>query len=150
MEATTPEALAEAVGPLVAKRHPIEDYRAAARILVREREVARAERTGEPILSDAESGALRRAASRLIGLSRPSPLAGLAEPAFRKIAAERNLEKLAERLAELDPDGGWEAAPRVSPLLAIHLIAVVTEEDRRYRIKEAEDAARTGALRETA
>ncbi len=143
LEAGTPEELASALGPLVARRHSLRDYQHAARELVREREVARAVRTGEPILSDPESAALRAAASRLIGLSAPSPLQRLSDDAFRAVAAERDPEALADRLAACDPEGGWADVPRVRPLLAILLVAAVTEETRRYRIKEAADAALT-------
>ncbi len=144
LKAGTPDELAEALGPQVARRHSFEDYQNAARELLRERELARSTRTGDPVLSDSEQAALQAAASRLIGLTAPSPLERLSTEAFRDLAAERDLDALADRLAALDPEGGWADVPRARPLLAIHLVAMVTEETRRYRIKEASDAERTG------
>ncbi len=144
LDAKTPEELAAAIGPQVAKRHSLKRFQTAARKLVQERDAARAARTGEPILTDQESAALRAAASRLIGLASPSPLQGLSDDAFREIASERDLEAIAGRLAACDPEGGWADVPRAAPLLAILLVAAATEETRRYRIKEAHDAARTG------
>lgn len=137
------------LGPLVAKRHSFAAYRKAARELVAERAEARARRLGEPTLSDAERQALGRAGSRLLGLvGGGSPLAGFSDEVLETVRCERDPARLAERLGELDPDGGWEEVPRMGLLRGLVLVAVSSEAQRRWRLKEAENRARTRRARE--
>ena len=139
-----PGELPTLLGPRVAKRHSFAAYRKAARDLLAEREDARARRLGEPKLSDAEQEALRRAGSRLLGLTAAgSPLPGFSDEALEALRTERDPERLAGRLGELDPDGGWEAVPRMGLLTGLVMVAVSSEAERRWRLKEAENRART-------
>lgn len=143
-----PGELPALLGPLVAKRHSFAAYRKAARELVAERTEARARRLGEPTLSDAERQALGRAGSRLLGLvDGGSPLAGFSDEALEAVRSERDPGRLAERLGELDPDGGWEEVPRMGLLNGLVLVAVSSEAQRRWRLKEAENRARTRRAR---
>ncbi len=136
------------LGPLVAKRHSFAAYRKAARALVAERAEARARRLGEPTLSDAERQALGRAGSRLLGLvDGGSPLAGFSDEALEAVRTERDPGRLAERLGELDPAGGWEEVPRMGLLNGLVLVAVSSEAERRWRLKDAENRARTRRAR---
>jgi hypothetical protein len=144
-----PEELPKVLGPLVAKRHSFAAYREAARDLVAERSAARARRLGEPSLSDAEQEALRRAGSRLLGLTDGgSPLAGFSDEALETVRTERDPERLAERLGEFDPNGSWDEVPRMGLLTGLVLVAVSSEAERRWRHKEAENRARTRRGRE--
>ena len=137
------------LGPLVAKRHSLAAYRKAARDLVAERAEARARRLGEPSLSDTEQEALRRAGSRLLGLTDGgSPLAGFSDEALEIVRTEREPGRLAERLGEFDPDGRWDDVPRMGLLSGLVLVAVSSEAERRWRHKEAENRARTRRARE--
>lgn len=143
-----PGELPALLGPLVAKRHSFAAYRKAARELVAERTEARARRLGEPTLSDAERQALGRAGSRLLGLvDGGSPLAGFSDEALEAVRSERDPGRLAERLGELDPDGGWEEVPRMGLLNGLVLVAVSSEAQRRWRLKDAENRARTRRAR---
>ena len=144
-----PGELPALLGPLVAKRHSFAAYRKAARELVAERAEARARRLGEPALSDAERQALGRAGSRLLGLGDGgSPLAGFSDEALEAVRCERDPGRLAERLGELDPGGGWEAVPRMGLLNGLVLVAVSSEAERRWRLKDAANRARTRRVRE--
>ena len=144
-----PGELPALLGPLVAKRHSFAAYRKAARELVAERAEARARRLGEPTLSDAERQALGRAGSRLLGLvDGGSPLAGFSDEALEAVRSERDPGRLAERLGELDPAGGWEGVPRMGLLNGLVLVAVSSEAERRWRLKDAENRARTRRARE--
>ena len=144
-----PGELPALLGPLVAKRHPFAAYRKAARELVAERTEARARRLGEPTLSDAERQALGRAGSRLLGLvDGGSPLAGFSDEALEAVRTERDPGPLAERLGELDPGGGWDAVPRMGLLNGLVLVAVSSEAQRRWRLRDAENRARTRRARE--
>lgn len=144
-----PGELPALLGPLVAKRHSFAAYRKAARELVAERAEARARRLGEPTLSDAERQALGRAGSRLLGLADGgSPLAGFSDDALEAVRSERDPGRLAERLGELDPEGGWEAVPRMGLLNGLVLVAVSSETERRWRVKDAANRARTRRARE--
>ena len=144
-----PGELPALLGPLVAKRHSFAAYRKAARELVAERAEARARRLGEPTLSDAERRALGRAGSRLLGLrDGGSPLAGFSDEALEAVRCERDPGRLAERLGELDPDGGWAEVPRMGLLNGLVLVAVSSEAERRWRLKDAENRARTRRARE--
>ena len=132
------------LGPLVAKRHSLAAYRKAARALVAERAEARARRLGEPHLSTAEQDALRKAGSRLLGLADGgSPLTGFSDEALEAVRNERDPARLAERLRELDPPGNWEGVPRMGLLTGLVLVAVSSEAERRWRLKDAENRART-------
>ena len=131
------------LGPLVAKRHPFAAYRKAARELVAERSEARARRLGEPILTETDQAELRRAGSRLLGLATgASPLVGFSDEALESVRIERDPERLAERLGELDPDGAWDQVPRMGLLNGLVLVSVSSEEERRWRLKDAENRAR--------
>ncbi|MYG75057.1 MAG: hypothetical protein F4198_05675 [Acidobacteria bacterium] len=144
-----PGELPALLGPLVAKRHSFAAYRKAARELVAERAEARARRLGEPTLSDAERQALGRAGSRLLGLAQGgSPLAGFSDEALEAVRTERDPVRLADRLGELDPDGDWDDVPRMGLLNGLVLVAVSSEAERRWRLKEAENRARTRRARE--
>lgn len=144
-----PGELPALVGPLVAKRHSFAAYRKAARELVAERAEARARRLGEPTLSDAERQALGRAGSRLLGLvDGSSPLAGFSDEALEAVRSERDPGRLAERLGELDPGGDWEQVPRMGLLNGLVLVAVSSEAERRWRLKDTENRARTRRARE--
>lgn len=148
-ELDDPAGLPDLLGPLVAKRHSLEAYRKAARELVSERAEARARRLGEPSLSSAEETALGRAGSRLLGLAGgPSPLAGFSDEALEAVRCERDPARLAERLGELDPEGGWESVPRMGLLTGLVLVAVSSEAERRWRLTEARNRDRTRRLRE--
>lgn len=139
-----PGELPALLGPLVAKRHSLAIYRKAARELVAERAEARARRLGEPNLSAAEQEALRKAGSRLLGLAGGgSPLTGFSDEALEAVRSERDPGRLAERLGELDPQGNWEGVPRMGLLTGLVLVAVSSEAERRWRLKEAENRART-------
>ncbi len=143
-----PGELPALLGPLVAKRHSFAAYRKAARELVAERTEARARRLGEPTLSDAERQALGRAGSRLLGLADGgSPLAGFSDEALEAVRRERDPGRLAERLGELDPGGGWAEVPRMGLLNGLVLVAVSSEAERRWRLKDAENRARTRRAR---
>ena len=143
-----PGELPALLGPLVARRHSFAQYRKAARELVAERAEARARRLGEPTLSDAERQALGRAGSRLLGLlDGGSPLAGFSDEALEAVRRERDPGRLAERLRELDPDGGWEDVPRMGLLNGLVLVAVSSEGERRWRLKDARNRARTRRAR---
>ncbi len=132
------------LGPLVAKRHPFAAYRKAARELVAERAEARAKRLGEPSLSAGEQEQLRRAGSRLLGLSDgSSPLVGFSDEALEAVRTERDPERLAVRLGELDPAGEWEGVPRMGLLTGLVLVAVSSESERRWRLKEEDNRKRT-------
>ena len=144
-----PGELPALLGPLVAKRHSFAAYRKAARELVAERAEARARRLGEPTLSDAERQALGRAGSRLLGLvDGGSPLAGFSDEALEAVRSERDPGRLADRLGELDPAGGWEEVPRMGLLNGLVLVAVSSEAERRWRLKDAANRARTRRARE--
>ena len=144
-----PGELSALLGPLVAKRHSFAAYRKAARELVAERTEARARRLGEPTLSDAERQALGRAGSRLLGLvDGGSPLAGFSDEALEAVRRERDPGRLAERLGELDPGGGWAEVPRMGLLNGLVLVAVSSEAERRWRLKDAENRARTRRARD--
>ena len=131
------------LGPLVAKRHSFAAFKKAARELVAERAEARARRLGEPQLSETEQAALRGAGSRLLGLSSAaSPLAGFSDEALEAVRKERDPAQLAERLAELDPEGAWDQVPRMALLNGLVLVAVSSEQERRWRLKEAENRSR--------
>lgn len=139
-----PEGLPAVLGPLVAKRHSLAVYRKAARALVAERAEARARRLGEPTLSDSEREALGRAGSRLLGLGDGgSPLAGISDEALESVRNERDPERLAARLGELDPPGNWEGVPRMGLLTGLMLVAVSSEAERRWRLKEVANRERT-------
>ena len=143
-----PGELPALLGPLVARRHSFAAFRKAARELVAERAEARARRLGEPTLSDAERQELGRAGSRLLGLvDGGSPLAGFSDEALEAVRSERDPGRLAERLGELDPDGGWEKVPRMGLLNGLVLVAVSSEAQRRWRLKDAENRARTRRAR---
>ena len=145
-----PGELPALLGPLVAKRHSFAAYRKAARELVAERAEARARRLGEPTLSDAERQALGRAGSRLLGLvDGGSPLAGFSDEALEAVRSERDPGRLADRLGELDPAGGWEEVPRMGLLNGLVLVAVSSEAERRWRLKDAANRARTRRARES-
>ena len=139
-----PETLPALLGPLVAKRHSLAAYRKAANELVAERAEARARRLGEPTLSAAEQDALRKAGSRLLGLADGgSPLSGFSDEALEAVRCERDPGRLAERLDELDPHGDWNQVPRMGLLTGLVLVAVSSEAERRWRVKSAENRART-------
>ena len=143
-----PGELPALLGPLVAKRHSFAAYRKAARELVAERAEARARRLGEPTLSDAERQALGRAGSRLLGLvDGGSPLVDFSDEALEAVRSERDPGRLAARLGELDPDGGWEEVPRMGLLNGLVLVAVSSESQRRWRRKDSENRARTRRAR---
>ena len=143
-----PGELPALLGPLVARRHSFAAYRKAARELVAERAEARARRLGEPTLSDAERQALGRAGSRLLGLADGgSPLAGFSDEALEGVRSERDPARLAERLGELDPEGEWDEVPRMGLLNGLVLVAVSSEAERRWRLKDAANRARTRRAR---
>ena len=138
------------LGPLVAKRHPFVAFRKAARELVAERAEARARRLGEPQLSETEQAALRGAGSRLLGLSSGvSPLAGFSDEALEAVRQERDPGRVAERLGELDPQGDWDQVPRMGLLNGLVLVAVSSEQERRWRLKEVENRSRVRRNRNT-
>lgn len=143
------EQLPGLLGPLVAKRHSFAAYRKAARELVAERAEARARRLGEPSLSPAEEAALGRAGSRLLGLANSaSPLTEFSDETLEAVRRERDPVRLAERLAELDPDGDWSEVPRMGLLTGLVIVAVSSEAERRWRRKEAENRDRLRRLRQ--
>lgn len=148
-ELDDPGELPALLGPLVAKRHTLAAYRKAARALVAERAEARARRLGEPHLSAAEQDALRKAGSRLLGLvDGGSPLVGFSDEALEAVRSERDPVRLSERLGELDPQGNWEEVPRMGLLTGLVLVAVSSEAERRWRLKDAENRARTRRSRD--
>lgn len=143
-----PGELPALLGPLVAKRHSLAVYRKAARELVAERAEARARRLGEPNLSPDEQEALRKAGSRLLGLAGGgSPLTAFSDEALEAVRSERDPGRLAERLGELDPQGDWEGVPRMGLLTGLVLVAVSSEAERRWRLKDAANRARTRRVR---
>ena len=145
-----PGELPAVLGPLVAKRHPFAAFRKAARELVAERAEARARRLGEPQLSETEQAALRGAGSRLLGLSSgASPLAGFSDEALEAVRQERDPGRVAERLGELDPEGAWDQVPRMGLLNGLVLVAVSSEQERRWRLKEVENRSRVRRNRNT-
>lgn len=136
------------LGPRVAARHSLPEYREAARALVGEREQARARRLGEPLLSETEQRALGAAGSRLLGLGGdPGPLAALEDAALDEVRRERDPAKLAERLLGFDPEGHWEAVPRVGALAGLVMVAAAAEAERRWRLKNEANLARTRSAR---
>lgn len=140
--------LADVLGPRVAARHPLDEYRGAARALVAEREQARARRLGEPLLSETEQRALGAAGSRLLGLAEERcPLANLEDRSLEAVRRERDPAKLAERLAVLDPEGNWEEVPRVGALAGLVMVAAASEAERRWRLKNEANQARTRSAR---
>lgn len=140
--------LRSALGPRVAARHPLPEYREAARALVAEREQARARRLGEPLLSETEQRALGAAGSRLLGLSgNGGPLAALEDAALDAVRRERDPARLAERLAGFDPEGNWEGVPRVGALAGLVLVAAASEAERRWRLKNEANQARLRSAR---
>ena len=150
-ELEDPEGLPGLLGPLVAKRHSFAAYRKAARELVAERSEARARRLGEPLLSETDQAALRRAGSRLLGLATgTSPLVTFSDEALESVRVERDPARLAEHLGNLDPDGAWDEVPRTGLLNGLVLVAVSSEEERRWRLKDAETRARIRRSRSSA
>ena len=142
------EGMPELLGPLVAARHSLAAYRATARELLAEREEARARRLGEPSLSETDQVALRTAGSRLLGLvPGGSPLAGLSDEVLESVRRERDPERLAARLGELDPNGGWSRVPRMGLLTGLVLVSVSSEAERRWRLKEAANRSRVQRAR---
>lgn len=147
-EAGTPDEAARLLGPRVAERHSLEAFREAAGALVAERETARARRLGEPLLSVEEQRALGSAGSRLLGLGEGgSPFAGIADEDLEAVRREMDPARLAERLSALDPEGNWEAVPRVGALAGLVLVAASSESERRYRRKSEADADRVRRAR---
>ena len=141
--ATESGELRSALGPRVAARHPLDEYREAARALVAEREQARARRLGEPLLSETEQRALGAAGSRLLGLGgEGGPLADLEDAVLDAVRCERDPARLAERLAGFDPEGNWEAVPRVGALAGLVMVAAASEAERRWRLKNEANQAR--------
>ncbi len=140
--------LRSVLGPRVAARHPLPEYREAARALVAEREQARARRLGEPLLSATEQRALGAAGSRLLGLGGDGgPLAALEDAALDAVRQERDPAKLAERLAGCDPEGNWDGVPRVGALAGLVMVAAASEAERRWRLKNEENQARLRSAR---
>ncbi len=138
------------LGPLVAKRHSFAAFKKAARELVGERAEARARRLGEPQLSETEQAALRGAGSRLLGLATgASPLGGFSDEALEAVRQERDPARLAERLGELDPEGAWDQVPRMGLLSGLVLVSVASEQERRWRLKEAANRLRVRRKRNT-
>ena len=135
--------LAGLLGPRVAARHSFAAYREAAEKLIAERERERAGRLGEPALSAAEQDALRRAGSRLLGLAPGgSPLTGFSDEALESVRCERDPARLAAALGELDPEGSWGEVPKMGLFTGIVLVAISSESERRFRLKEAGNRAR--------
>lgn len=150
-DAETPDEAARLLGPRVAERHSLEAFREAASALVAERETARARRLGEPLLSVEEQRALGSAGSRLLGLGEGgSPFAGIADEDLEAVRREMDPARLAERLSALDPEGNWEAVPRVGALAGLVLVAASSESERRYRRKSEADADRVRRARAAA
>ncbi len=151
VEAGGPDAvsrLAELLGPRVSARHPPGDFREAARALVAEREAARARRLGEVLLSVEEQARLAAAGSRLLGLGDSgSPLGDVSDAALESVRVEPDLGRLAGRLDELDPQGEWTQVPQVGLFRGLVLVAVSSEQERRWRRKEARNLARTRGRR---
>ena len=143
-----PAGLADLLGPRVALRHPLPVWRETARELLAEREAKRASRLGEQVLTPEETAALGVAGSRLLALGEAeSPLRRVPDDALDRMRTERDPEALCLRLAEADPQGGWERAPRVALLVGVVLVAVSAEGERRWTIREAENRARVRAAR---
>lgn len=148
VEAKTSDEAAKLLGPRVADRHPLEAFRDAAGLLVAERETARARRLGEPLLSEEERRALGSAGSRLLGLAEGgSPFAGIGDEDLEIVRREMDPARLAERLSALDPEGNWEAVPRVGALAGLVLVAASSESERRYRRKSEANADRVRRAR---
>ena len=146
--ASSVDELKTLIGPRVAERHPLAVFQTAAREILAEQEARRAERTGEPLLSEAEQAALGVAASRLLGLAEGgSPLTRVTDEELEAVRTERDPAELGERLGTLDPEGPWPAVPRFGGLTALAMVAASAESERRYRIRAAETAARIRALR---
>ena len=145
------EELRRILGPIVGARHPAAVYRRAAGLLIQEREEARAKRLGEPRLSAEEQAVLASAGSRLLGLDPVgSPLAGISDEALESVRTEGDPGRLAEALRRLDPDGDWGRVPRVGVFRGLVLVAVSSEQHRRWRRKEAANLARTRGQRRRA
>lgn len=140
--------LPELLGPRVAKRHRTATWRREARVVLAEREEARARRLGETVLSETQLDALRAAGSRLLGLvGEGGPLTALGDDALRSLGIERDPEVLSARLAEVDPEGGWDTVPRVELLAGLVLVAASAEAKRRWRVRSREHQERLRARR---
>jgi len=143
LEISDTEAACALLGPQVGIRHPLPAYQAAAKELLHERAVARALRSGQPLLTEEQQRALSGATSRMLGLTPAGQLlTGASDTLLGELRGERDPKALVHRLDRFDPEGGWGQVPPVAMLTGLVMIAVSSESERRWKKKQKETAAR--------